>query len=141
MKRIDYYAIQQPWHMPKWLGATLGGIFAVIAIGSMITIVQLTRPPAPAPTAAVVAAPTPTAAPAPVAPAAQPAATPAPVASDEPSLAPAPHHKRHHAAHHKAVRLASAKRASNAHAATILARHDSKQKRREKDALDKLLGL
>src|SRR5438445_13582949 len=56
VKKMDYYAVQNPWRMPKWLGATLGGIFGVIVIGSMITIVQLTKSPAPAPVAAVAAA-------------------------------------------------------------------------------------
>jgi hypothetical protein len=53
---MDYYAVQNPWKMPKWIGATLGGIFGVIVIGSMITIVQLTRSSAPAPVVAVATA-------------------------------------------------------------------------------------
>src|SRR5271170_7398094 len=57
VKKIDYYAVQNPWRIPKWIGATLGGIFGVIVIGSMITIVQLTRSPTPPPMAAVAAAP------------------------------------------------------------------------------------
>ena len=47
MKKMDYYAVQNPWRMPKWLGATLGGIFGVIVIGSMVTIVQLTKSATP----------------------------------------------------------------------------------------------
>src|SRR4051812_46252994 len=66
VKKIDYYAVHNPWRMPKWLGATLGGIFGVIVIGSMVTIVQLTKSPTPPPVVAVAAAPVaqaPTAAP------------------------------------------------------------------------------
>src|SRR4051794_41954862 len=57
VKKIDYYAVHNPWRMPKWLGATLGGIFGVIVIGSMVTIVQLTKSPTPPPVVAVAAAP------------------------------------------------------------------------------------
>jgi hypothetical protein len=144
VKKMDYYAVQNPWRMPKWVGFTLGGIFAVIVIGSMVTIVQLTKSAAPPPVAAVAAAPVLQApATAPVA-----AAATAPVASDD--AAPADKHARaskKHAAHGKKGKLmASAKHApvstmGAAQRQTILAKHDSKSKRSEKDALDKLLGL
>jgi len=155
VKKIDYYASQTPWKMPKWLGATLGGIFGVIAIGSGLLILQLTRSNTPAPIAALAAAPI--AAPAPVAaPPAQPVA-PAAVApqatasADEiPQPADTKHHSKHHSAKaKKAAKLASAHKsapaaapaASSAQRGTILAKHDTKDKRHEKDALDKLLGL
>lgn len=146
MKKIDYYAVQNPWRMPKWLGATLGGIFGVIVIGSMITIVQLTKSPTPPPVAAVAAAPVaqaPAAAPVAAAPAAAKAT--APVASAD-VAAPAHRASKKHAAAHgkKAKLMASAKAAPSIGAAqrqTILAKHDTKSKRSEKDALDKLLGL
>ena len=149
MKKIDYYAVHNPWRMPKWLGATLGGIFGVIVIGSMITIVQLTKSPTPPPVVAVAAAPVaqaPTAAPVAAAPTAVKATAPVASADDA-----APAHrasKKHAAAHGKKARLlASAKHtpaASTMGAAqrqTILAKHDTKSKRSDKDALDKLLGL
>jgi hypothetical protein len=151
VKKIDYYAVQNPWRMPKWIGATLGGIFGVIVVGSMITIVQLTKSNAPAPVAAVAAAPVAQApAAAPVAAATTVKAT-APVASAD-EAAPVNKHrssKRHASSSHgkKGKLLASAKRApaastmGSAQRQTILAKHDSKDKRLEKDALDKLLGL
>ena len=151
MKKMDYYAVQSPWRMPKWLGFTLGGIFGVIVVGSMITIVQLTKSPTPPPVVAVAAAPVaqaPAAAPAATAPADK--AT-APVASADDDAAPAAKHARaskKHAAHGKKGKLlASAKHApaastiGAAQRQTILAKHDSKSKRSDKDALDKLLGL
>lgn len=151
MKKIDYYAVHNPWRMPKWVGIMLGGVFGVIAIGSMVTIVQLTRPPAaPAPVAALAAAPMAQApAAAPVAETAPAVKATAPVASAE-AAAPAGRHasKRHAAAHGKKAKarmLASAKRSPGSLDAsqrqTILAKHDTKSKRIEKDALDKLLGL
>ena len=146
MKKIDYYAVQNPWRMPKWLGATLGGIFGVIVIGSMITIVQLTKSPTPPPVAVVAAAPVaqaPTAAPVAAAPAAAKAT--APVASADDAAPAHRANKKHAAAHGKKAKLmASAKAAPSMGAAqrqTILAKHDTKSKRSEKDALDKLLGL
>ena len=149
MKKMDYYAVQNPWRMPKWLGATLGGIFAIIVIGSMVTIVQLTKSNTPPPVVAVAAAPmaqAPAAAPAAAAPSVK--AT-APVASAD-DAAPVQHARasKKHAAHGKKGKLmASAKRApaastmGSAQRQTILAKHDTKSKRNEKDALDKLLGL
>jgi hypothetical protein len=148
VKKIDYYAVQNPWRMPKWLGVVLGGVFGVIAVGSVAVIVHLTRstPPMTALAAAPVAAPT-----AAAAPAAAPAAAAAPVASADDDAAPAAKKaSKHHSSHNKAMKVASAKRASTAptasaadakQRATILAKHDTKEKRREKDALDKLLGL
>ncbi|MGZ3443109.1 MAG: hypothetical protein ACXVDD_26490 [Polyangia bacterium] len=149
MKKIDYYAVQNPWRMPKWIGATLGGIFGVIVVGSMITIVQLTKSNAPAPVAAVAAAPLAQAPAAPVAAATTVKAT-APVASADEATPVDKHRssKRHASSHGKKGKLlASAKRApaastmGSAQRQTILAKHDSKDKRLEKDALDKLLGL
>jgi hypothetical protein len=148
VKKMNYYAVQNPWRLPKWLGAILGCAFGVIAIGSAVAIVQLTRPPAP-PVAAV--APTP----APVVHAAlapTPAATvTTPVASASDDAAPVvskKHASKRHAAHGKkgGIRLASAKHSApsmmdSGKRATILAKHDSKEKRQQKDALDKLLGL
>lgn len=144
MNKMNYYAVPQPWRMPKWVGMLLGGVFATIAIGSMVVIVQLTRPPAP-PVTALAAAPalqaTPTTAPA-VAPAEKPEM--APVAAAE-TTAPATTHAKHHAAsHHRAMKVASAKHATmqtQTQRNTMLAKHDTKEKRHEKDALDKLLGL
>lgn len=149
MKKIDYYAVQNPWRMPKWVGIMLGGVFGVIAIGSMVTIVQLTRPPAaPAPIAAVVAAPVAQApAATPVAEAAPAAKATAPVASADDAAPVAKRASKRHAAasHKKAKLMASAKRPASgldtAQRQTILAKHDTKSKRLEKDALDKLLGL
>jgi hypothetical protein len=152
VKKIDYYAVQNPWRMPKWLGATLGGIFGVIVIGSMITIVQLTKSSTPAPvTAVAAAAPLAATATTPIAAAPEAAKASAPVASAD-EAAPAPKHRaaKHHAAasHGKHGKmLASAKHAPAASSLgaaqrqTILAKHDTKDKRHEKDALDKLLGL
>jgi hypothetical protein len=152
VKRIDYYAVQNPWRVPKWVGAMLGGIFGVIVLGSMITIVQLTRPAvaAPLPTAAA----TPVAAPttAPVALSADGVKASAQVASadDEAPAAPKKHaSKKLHskAKSKKQMRLAMATKHSSAPSlnasqrATILAKHDSKASRHDKDALDKLLGL
>lgn len=152
MKKIDYYAVQNPWKMPKWLGAGLGGIFGVIAIGSVMAIVQITKSNAPAPIAAVGAAPmadqSPAAKPAVASPKA--AAVVAAAPDDDDSAAevkPAKRASKHHAAKSKksSMRLASAKRApalsSSAGRATMLAKHDTKSKRSDKDALDKLLGL
>ena len=149
MKKIDYYAVQNPWRMPKWLGATLGGIFGVIVIGSMVTIVQLTKSPTPPPVVAVAAAPvaqSPTAAPVAAAPTAVKATAPVASADD---AAPAHRASKKHAAAHgkKAKLLASAKHTpapsaiGAAQRQTILAKHDTKSKRSDKDALDKLLGL
>jgi hypothetical protein len=150
VKKIDYYAVHNPWRMPKWLGATLGGIFGIIVIGSMITIVQLTKSPTPPPVAAVAAAPltqSPTAAPVAAAPTAVKAT--APVASaDDAATAQHRASKKHASAHGKKAKLlASAKHTpapstmGAAQRQTILAKHDTKSKRSEKDALDKLLGL
>lgn len=139
---MDYYAQWPAWKVPKWLGATLGGIFTVIIIGCAWMIVDLTRPHRPhvvaaAPAAApkVVAA-TATALP-PVAAAAT-AVEPAPVAAPA-AAAPIA----------KPIAVASvAKPAKKAHAASspahkhaVLAKHDSKPSRQSKSDLDRLLGL
>lgn len=147
MKKMNYYAVQNPWRVPKWLGAILGCAFGVIAVGSAVAIVQLTRPPAP-PMVAV--APPATPAPTVHAAAAPAPAVSAPLASaDEAAPAPSKRHasKRHASSHGKkgGFRLASAKHSGPAldsgKRATILAKHDTKEKRQQKDALDKLLGL
>jgi hypothetical protein len=155
VKRIDYYASQSPWKMPKWVGAMLGGIFGVIAIGSGFLILQLTRAKTPVPLAAVGAvgslgtsAAAPAAAPKSptvAAPAAAVAtATPAPMAEAE--VADGRHHSRHHS-HHGSKETNLAKKSSPAAApaspdrTNIVAKHDTKEKRHEKDELDKLLGL
>jgi hypothetical protein len=139
MKKIDYYAVQQPWKMPKWLGVTLGGIFGVIALGSAVTAYELTKPVPKAPEVAAVAAPE---APAPTV--TTPAATvmaKASVASND-SPAPARHASKHAKKASKRASKAIAKRGlTPAKSAAILAKHDSKEKRRAKDNLDKLLGL
>jgi hypothetical protein len=147
VKKVDYYAIQQPWRMPKWLGLTLGGVFGAIAIGAGVLIVQLTKAPTPAP-AAVAAAP---AAPAVAQAAPEAAAAAEPAANTEVAqAAPAKassHHARHHDKHAKATksaRMATARHSTgltDAKAHAILAKHDDRGKRRDKDALDKLLGL
>ncbi|HEY1585474.1 MAG TPA: hypothetical protein VGH63_07270, partial [Polyangia bacterium] len=104
MKKIDYYAVQNPWRMPKWLGATLGGIFGVIVIGSMITIVNLTRSPTPPPIAALAAAPAlqaPATAPVAAAPATAPsvkATAPAVASADDAAPAAKKHASKKHAA-------------------------------------------
>lgn len=141
---MNYYAVQNPWRVPRWLGAILGCAFGVIAIGSAIAIVQLTRPPAPPVVQAppvkaepVVASSTPST-PSVKAPVAA-------VAADDAAPVAKKHAAKHQKAHgKKAMKLATAKSSSGLSAskrATILAKHDSKQKRNEKDALDKLLGL
>jgi hypothetical protein len=143
VKKVDYYAMSQPWKMPKWLGATIGAVFGVIAIGSVVAIVQLTKSPeAPKPVASAVTAPADPA-----------AATPAPAAAQDeaaPAAAPARAervvvaHSRH-GKKDKHVKVASAKHPSagmsDAKAHSILAKHDSKTVRSNKDSLDKLLGL
>jgi hypothetical protein len=153
VKKIDYYAVQNPWRMPKWLGATLGGIFGVIVIGSMITIVNLTRSPTPPPIAALAAAPAlqaPATAPVAAAPAAAPsvkATAPAVASADDAAPVAKKHASKRHASKKHGKMLASAKRTpassslGSAQRQTILAKHDTKGKRSDKDALDKLLGL
>jgi hypothetical protein len=152
VKKIDYYAVQNPWKMPKWLGATLGGIFGVIALGSVAAIVQITKSDAP-PIAAVAAAPvgdsTPAATPAAAAKKSAPVVAAANVDEDAPVVQPKASKRassKHHASKSKkaSMRLASAKKmpaSSSAGRATMLAKHDTKSKRNDKDALDKLLGL
>lgn len=144
MKKVDYYA--QPWKMPKWLGFAIGGVFGTIVIGSAILIVQLTKSPEPpkpvVAAAAAVAAPVANdeaAAPA----AAQDEAKPAPVRSERAVVVHSSHHSRKHDKHaSKAMKVASAKPViSDSKAHAILARHQTKQTRANKDALDKLLGL
>jgi hypothetical protein len=146
VKRIDYYAVQGPWKMPKWVGAAIGGVFVVIAVGCAYVIFAMVRPPIA--TAAVATAPSVTT---PATPAAQPAVAAAPAATDETADAPAtpdPAKATKHAKaskHHGKVVVAKAskkdKSISDAKAHAILAKHDSKQNRKAKDDLDRLLGL
>jgi hypothetical protein len=162
VKKFDYYAPQQSWKMPKWLGATIGVIFGGIAIGSGFLILQLTKGPGMAPMAAVgalaPAASTGTGGVAATAPAhalSAPVAVSAPV-SAEPTAVPEVADSRHHSSHHhgkhesrhssKSAKIAAksskpAPAVSSPERGQILAKHDTKQKRSEKDALDKLLGL
>jgi hypothetical protein len=161
VKRIDYYAPQQSWKMPKWLGATIGIIFGGIAIGSGFLILQLTQKPPIAAVGALAAAPTTAVGGVAVAPPAHPLSAPvavSPPVSGEPTAVPEVADSRHHSSRHhgkheskhaaqssklaKATPAAkAAPAASGAERGQILAKHDSKEKRHEKDALDKLLGL
>jgi hypothetical protein len=152
VKKIDYYAVQHPWRMPKWVGAIIGGVFGFILIVSGVAIVKLTRSPVPvAAVGAIGAAPATTATPAATAPAAAPAnsavaaapatAPAAPVAAAD--AAAGKHHKHHASSHHAAAAthaVASAKRPKGGAVVLANAKHDNR-KLREKDALDKLLGL
>jgi hypothetical protein len=116
----------------------------------MVTIVQLTKSPTPPPVAAVAAAPvaqTPAAAPAAADPSVK-ATAPVANADDATSVDKHARASKKHAAHGKKGKMmASAKHApaastmGAAQRQTILAKHDSKSKRSDKDALDKLLGL
>jgi hypothetical protein len=128
-KKIDYYAVNEPYKIPKWLGATLGGVFALVAVGAAAIIIHLSRPTqaaaAPAPAVAAVAA-----APEAVAPVETP--PPAPPAANVQVA-----HKSHHSA--KATKAAKPIRKDKANA--ILAKHDSREKRKAKNDLDRLLGL
>jgi hypothetical protein len=144
VKKVDYYAVPQPWKMPKWLGFTLGGIFAVIAVGSAFLIHDLTKSTA-MPVAAAAAAPAaqPEIAPAAQAVAAPAAAAPAPAAEKVASRSS--HHKasKHEkrGKHGKAVAVAKRGGLTDAKAHAILAKRDSRSSRKDKDAIDKLLGL
>ena len=131
MKRIDYYAQPEPWKVPKWMGVTLGVIFSAVAVLAVALIVQLSRPAhADTPPAAEVAA-----VPAPQAPA--PVVTAPPVQT---AVAPALHSApaKHAKLHRKAAKPVAS---GHAKSAAILARHDSRDKRKQKDDLDRLLGL
>src|SRR5256885_17179834 len=105
VKKIDYYAVQNPWKMPKWLGVALGGIFGMIAVGAVAAIVHITKSDAPAPIAAVGALPS---AASPAAPAQKPvlptSTQAAPVVAaasvDEPAAAVQPKSSRHASKHH-----------------------------------------
>jgi hypothetical protein len=134
VKRFDYYD-QNPWKMPKWVGALLGGIFTVVAVGAVVLIVHLTRP-------AHASVPTPEA----VAQAQAPVGVetpPPPATSTAPAqvaVAPARHAKAHQSA--KASRHASRPQPmTHDKTAAILAKHDSHAKRKAKDDLDRMLGL
>jgi hypothetical protein len=133
VKRIDYYASPQPWKVPKWMGVTLGAIFSAVAVVAVAMIVQLTRPAHADATPEVAVA----AVPAPQAPA--PVVTEPPVQTAvAPAVQTAPASRVKHMKSHKKNRFAS-KRSKKSRA--ILARHDSREKRRQKDDLDRLLGL
>jgi len=144
VRKVDYYAMNQPWKMPKWLGFAIGGIFGTIVIGSAILIVQLTKSPELPKPAVAAAAAAPVANEAAAAPAqAQDEAQAAPVRSERAVVVHSSHHSRKHDKHAaKGMKMASAKPViSDAKAHAILARHQTKQTRANKDALDKLLGL
>jgi hypothetical protein len=136
VKRFDYYADQNPWKMPKWVGALLGGIFTVVAVGAVVLIVHLTRP---AHASALMAEPT-----------AEPAAEaegvvtpPPPATSTAPAqvaVPPARHLKAHTRAKTSKHASRSAAKAPDK-AAAILAKHDNHAKRKAKDDLDRMLGL
>jgi hypothetical protein len=136
VKRIDYYAQPQPWKVPKWMGVTLGVIFSAVAVMAVALIVHLTRPAhadtPPAVAQAAVAAPQ---APAPVVtePPVQTAAAPAVGSAPKASIA--------HAKHAKLQKKAKAVASGHAKSRAILARHDSRDKRKQKDDLDRMLGL
>jgi hypothetical protein len=130
VKRIDYYASPEPWKVPKWMGVTLGVIFSAVAVMAVALIVHLTQPahadtPPPVAVAAVPAAagPAPVVTPPPVQTASAPAVSSAPV--------------KHAKLHKKASRPVI----GHAKATAILARHDSHEKRKQKDDLDRMLGL
>ncbi len=138
MKRIDYYAQHNPWKMPKWVGVTLGSVFGAVAVTALVLIVYLTRsahadtPPAVA--AAAVAAPS---APAQV-------GTPPPVQPEvaQPLVsAAAPKHAKASKAAKSKVKATHNLAVAKQNRAAILARHDSHEKRKQKDDLDRLLGL
>ncbi len=150
-RKIDYYAAPSSG-MPKWMGYVLGGVFATIAVGCVVVIVALTRdntpPPAEKPVVAAAAEPVaePVADKAPVAKAA--------VATDERAAAPAKVSKKAAKASKASKRLAAkskhgkrimlAKHSTSQaddKARSILAKRDSRQSRKAKDDLDKLLGL
>jgi hypothetical protein len=138
VKRIDYYAQHNPWKVPKWVGLTLGSVFAVVAVTALVLIVYLTRsahadaPPAMA--AAALAAPT-----------AQPqVVTPPPVQPQtaQPSVsALSPKHAKASKVAKSKVKAANNLAAARQNRAAILARHDSHEKRKQKDDLDRMLGL
>jgi hypothetical protein len=129
VKRFDYYADQNPWKMPKWVGALLGGIFTVVAVGAVVLIVRLSRP---AHASALIAEPT-------ADPAAAVETPPPPATSTVPSqVAPAP---ARHAKAHAGPRTSKHAKLTNNNSAAILAKHDSHAKRKAKDDLDRMLGL
>jgi hypothetical protein len=160
VKKFNYYAVPNAWHSSKWLGVVLGGFFGIIAVGTLVIIVQIVRGAHPNALAAGVAAapavePVPATAPmpSPAAAAAPPAAKAAAPTAVATATAPEPvaeeaapahghHHRHHHSASHKSSRVAKASPTSDQKKRqTVLAKHDSKEKRHEKDAIDKLLGL
>jgi hypothetical protein len=148
VKNGNFYVPRQSGNVLRWLGVALGGIFAIIAIGSGLLILRLTRSANAAPTASLATAPplpaAPVAAPALVVAAPDPAketATPAQVT--QPQLADSKHHSHHHD-HGKHIAAAQAQQSAPAASAgepnsAVVAGHASKP--HEKDALDKLLGM
>jgi hypothetical protein len=125
---MDYYAAWPVWKMPKWMGVALGGIFSVIAGGSIWLIVDLTRPPQHR---AITAVATPAVAPKVVEPA-------APV----PALAPAtPEPATVAVASSPAEKPTAKKNPSPVHKRAILAKHDAKTAGMTKTEFDRLLGL
>jgi len=147
VKKVDYYASQQPWKMPKWLGATIGGIFAFIAVGCAFVIMHLTKTDAPA----AVAAAAPAVAKEPVADEAPAVAAPAAPAAKVAVATKEPRESRKHGKHssskaskkhgHATTLAKHSPAISSGKASAILAKRDNKSNRKDKDALDKLLGL
>ena len=132
MKPVDLYA--QPWKMPKWLGAVIGGVFGFILIGTGLIMFHLVRPAEAAQPVAVEAV-------APVSPVAAPAQveTPPPVQRVESTVPAAAPHKAQVRKGKASKKMAKLPPASTR--AKIVARHDSRDKRKAKDDLDRMLGL
>jgi hypothetical protein len=103
--------------MPKWLGAVFGGIFGFVLIGTGLIAFHVTRPAqAAVPPRAEIQAPALVAAPVTT------VETPVPV---QPAARPRP----------------SKKLRSTKSRARIIARHDTREKRKSRDELARMLGL
>jgi predicted lipid-binding transport protein (Tim44 family) len=145
VKRIDYYATGQPTKMSRWLGAILGGVFGAIVLGCGFAIFALVRTPVAGAAAAAAVAPVQPAVSTPAA--AQPAQSAAAATADDDAPGAASAHAAKHAKAkrtHAKVAAASSRSStgiSDQRRAQILAKHDSKDKRKSKDDLDRLLGL
>lgn len=130
MKYNSYYGVQRPWSLPSWMGRALAGFFCFIGLLSVVFMVQLLRmshaqmqPPTPAAPAMVAQS------------AVEPAPTLAPAAKTQVS--------KRATTHKAAARRSFAAKVDkmNRRNQAVLAHHDSRSKRREKDALDRVLGL
>ena len=155
MKRIDFYAAPRSFQMPKWLGAVVGGVFMSMIFGSAFIFVRLTHPAvegsSPLAASAVQLAPDPVL---PPSPSAVPSVTVATPTEAEPALAgssvspPRPTageraHARLHSArrHHGGKPMLASAEPTTKRAQQILAHHESRDKRRAKDEIDRLLGM